>query len=97
MTGTKLCPYCAEEVRAQAVDRRGNMVDDFYIEEAPGAIHVLNAPSPAATSSTYVRASSTVAVKAIVAKDRPRAVVAMRMFLTEGLLEKNLRTRDSSR
>jgi L-2-hydroxyglutarate oxidase len=41
-------------VRAQAVDRRGNMVDDFYIEEAPGAIHVLNAPSPAATSSFMI-------------------------------------------
>ena len=41
-------------VRAQAVDRKGNMVDDFYIEEAPGAIHVLNAPSPAATSSFMI-------------------------------------------
>jgi L-2-hydroxyglutarate oxidase LhgO len=41
-------------VRAMAVDRQGNMVDDFYIEEAPGAIHVLNAPSPAATSSFMI-------------------------------------------
>ena len=41
-------------VRAQAVDRDGNLVDDFYIEEAPGAIHVLNAPSPAATSSFMI-------------------------------------------
>ena len=41
-------------VRAMAVDRRGNLVDDFYIEEAPGAIHVLNAPSPAATSSYMI-------------------------------------------
>ena len=38
-------------VRAQAVDNKGRMVDDFRIEESPGAIHVLNAPSPAATSS----------------------------------------------
>ena len=41
-------------VRAQAVDRRGNLVDDFRIEEGPGAIHVLNAPSPAATSSLMI-------------------------------------------
>lgn len=41
-------------VRAMAVDRRGRMIDDFYIEEAPGAIHVLNAPSPAATSSFMI-------------------------------------------
>jgi L-2-hydroxyglutarate oxidase LhgO len=41
-------------VRAQAVGRRGNLVDDFYIEESPGAIHVLNAPSPAATSSFMI-------------------------------------------
>ena len=41
-------------VRAQAVDRRGNLVDDFQIEEGPSAIHVLNAPSPAATSSLVI-------------------------------------------
>jgi L-2-hydroxyglutarate oxidase len=41
-------------VRAQAVDCEGNLVDDFYIEEAPGAIHVMNAPSPAATSSFMI-------------------------------------------
>lgn len=41
-------------VRAQAVDSRGQLVDDFRIEEAPGAIHVLNAPSPAATSSLMI-------------------------------------------
>ena len=41
-------------VRAQAVDQRGNLVDDFRIDEAPGAIHVLNAPSPAATSSLII-------------------------------------------
>ncbi len=38
-------------VRAQAVDRRGRLLDDFHIEESTAAIHVLNAPSPAATSS----------------------------------------------
>ncbi|MFJ8943735.1 L-2-hydroxyglutarate oxidase [Streptomyces sp. NPDC102395] len=38
-------------VRAQAVLRDGTLVDDFLIREAPRAIHVLNAPSPAATAS----------------------------------------------
>lgn len=41
-------------VRAMAVGRDGNMIDDFRVEEAPGAIHVLNAPSPAATSSLMI-------------------------------------------
>ncbi len=38
-------------VRAQACDKRGNLIDDFYIKETDRFIHVLNAPSPAATSS----------------------------------------------
>jgi L-2-hydroxyglutarate oxidase LhgO len=38
-------------VRAQAVDRHGRLVDDFTISQTPGATHVRNAPSPAATSS----------------------------------------------
>jgi (S)-2-hydroxyglutarate dehydrogenase len=37
-------------VRAQAVTPQGSLVDDFQIVEAPNAIHVLNAPSPAATA-----------------------------------------------
>lgn len=37
-------------VRAQAVDRHGNLVDDFVIEAAGRSIHVLNAPSPGATA-----------------------------------------------
>lgn len=37
-------------VRAQAIDFDGNMVDDFKIMKHNGNIHVLNAPSPAATS-----------------------------------------------
>lgn len=41
-------------VRAQAVDRGGNLLDDFRIEEVNGAIHVLNAPSPGATSSLVI-------------------------------------------
>lgn len=41
-------------VRAQAVDERGHLIDDFQVEETLGAIHVLNAPSPAATSSLMI-------------------------------------------
>ncbi|MFF1479791.1 L-2-hydroxyglutarate oxidase [Streptomyces sp. NPDC058301] len=41
----------ASGVRAQAVLRDGTLVDDFLIREAPRTIHVLNAPSPAATAS----------------------------------------------
>jgi (S)-2-hydroxyglutarate dehydrogenase len=37
-------------VRAQAVGRDGALVDDFVVSEAGGAVHVRNAPSPAATS-----------------------------------------------
>ena len=37
--------------RAQAVARDGTLVDDFVVHEAPGSVHVRNAPSPAATSS----------------------------------------------
>ncbi len=37
-------------VRAQALDYDGNMVDDFKIIEDGKNIHVINAPSPAATS-----------------------------------------------
>ena len=38
-------------VRAQAVGRDGRLVDDFVISETERALHVRNAPSPAATSS----------------------------------------------
>jgi L-2-hydroxyglutarate oxidase len=41
-------------VRAQAVARDGSLVDDFLIETQPGQVHVLNAPSPAATSSLEI-------------------------------------------
>jgi len=37
-------------VRAQAIDTDGGLVDDFKIIEDNGNIHVINAPSPAATS-----------------------------------------------
>ncbi|MFI1075732.1 L-2-hydroxyglutarate oxidase [Streptomyces puniciscabiei] len=38
-------------VRAQAVLRDGTLVDDFLIREGSRTVHVLNAPSPAATAS----------------------------------------------
>ena len=41
-------------VRAQALGRDGLLVDDFYYERAPRQIHVLNAPSPAATASLEI-------------------------------------------
>ena len=41
-------------IRAQAVTIDGNTVDDFVIDEAPGVVHVRNAPSPAATSSLQI-------------------------------------------
>ena len=41
-------------VRAQCLSRSGALVDDFLVEESSGAIHVLNAPSPAATASIVI-------------------------------------------
>ena len=38
-------------IRAQAVDRDGRLVDDFVVHRTERALHVRNAPSPAATSS----------------------------------------------
>lgn len=41
-------------VRAQAIDPDGNLVDDFVVVVRPHAVHVLNAPSPAATASLAI-------------------------------------------
>jgi len=41
---------CRSGIRAQAVDRNGDMVDDFKIIKNGSIIHVINAPSPAATA-----------------------------------------------
>jgi L-2-hydroxyglutarate oxidase len=41
-------------VRAQACDKDGGLIDDFYIQDSNSFIHVLNAPSPAATSSLSI-------------------------------------------
>ena len=41
-------------VRAQAVAPNGDLIDDFKIESGDNSIHVLNAPSPGATSSLVI-------------------------------------------
>ena len=41
-------------VRAQAVTRDGQLLDDFLIEESGSVINVCNAPSPAATSALNI-------------------------------------------
>ena len=41
-------------VRAQAVDKNGALLDDFSIIRGREAVHVLNAPSPGATSSLAI-------------------------------------------
>ena len=41
-------------VRAMALSKEGNMIDDFKIEAKGNAIHVLNAPSPAATAALAI-------------------------------------------
>ncbi|MGN6162229.1 MAG: L-2-hydroxyglutarate oxidase, partial [Marmoricola sp.] len=43
-------------VRAQAVRRDGSLVDDFLIQETAHQVHVINAPSPAATASLEIAA-----------------------------------------
>ena len=59
--------YCAEisvgdfvghrcGIRAQAVNRRGQLVHDFLFERTPRMLHVLNAPSPAATAAIPIGA-----------------------------------------
>ncbi len=58
----KLVPQIGEEdlipggagVRAQALDKKGNLLDDFVIVSHDQMVHVLNAPSPAATSSLAI-------------------------------------------
>lgn len=44
-------------VRAQAVDRNGKLIDDFHIVQDTRFIHILNAPSPAATASLSIGTS----------------------------------------
>jgi L-2-hydroxyglutarate oxidase LhgO len=41
-------------VRAQAMTADGRLVEDFHFEEQPGILHVVNAPSPAATAALAI-------------------------------------------
>jgi L-2-hydroxyglutarate oxidase LhgO len=41
-------------VRAQAINIRGDMVDDFAVGGSAHVLHVQNAPSPAATASLAI-------------------------------------------
>jgi L-2-hydroxyglutarate oxidase len=56
-------------VRAQAVLRDGTPADDFLIRRAPRAIHVLNAPSPAATASLPIGREIARRALAVLAED----------------------------
>lgn len=55
-------------VRAQAVTPDGRLVDDFRIAEGPHAVHVLNAPSPAATACLPI--GEEIARRAVAALER---------------------------
>ena len=58
----KMVPELQEEdlapggsgVRAQAVDKNGNLLDDFHFVHSGRIIHVCNVPSPAATASLEI-------------------------------------------
>jgi 2-hydroxyglutarate dehydrogenase len=50
LRGARLEPSPAG-IRAQALARNGSLVDDFVLHDSERAVHVRNAPSPAATSS----------------------------------------------
>ncbi len=55
LTISDLKPYRAGH-RAQAVDAKGQAIDDFHFLETARMLHVCNAPSPAATSSLPIGA-----------------------------------------
>src|SRR6516164_5654054 len=44
-------------IRARALDGTGKLLDDFRLVEGEGMLHVLNAPSPAATASLAIGAA----------------------------------------
>ncbi len=54
-------------VRAQAMLPDGSLVDDFLIQTAPRQVHVLNAPSPAATGSLEIAKHVAAEVRAVTA------------------------------
>ena len=53
ITNKDLTPRIAG-VRAQAVGKDGSLIDDFVFERKEQSLHVLNAPSPAATASLAI-------------------------------------------
>ncbi len=59
-------------VRAQAVAPTGSLVEDFQLIPGPQSLHVVNAPSPAATSSLAIGEEITATVAQIM--NRPAAV-----------------------
>lgn len=61
-------------VRAQAMRPDGSLVDDFLIVDGPRSIHVLNAPSPAATASLPI--GRFIAGRVPAAAKPPRRIVA---------------------
>jgi L-2-hydroxyglutarate oxidase len=71
LTAADLAPGGAG-VRAQALDPDGKLVDDFRIVTGDRTIHVLNAPSPAATASISIgRTIAATVVARLGLKERP--------------------------
>ncbi|MFE4536565.1 L-2-hydroxyglutarate oxidase [Streptomyces scopuliridis] len=68
VTDADLRPAAAG-VRAQAVLRDGTLADDFLIQETPRTVHVLNAPSPAATASLPIGREVARRALAVLAED----------------------------
>jgi L-2-hydroxyglutarate oxidase len=62
ITAADLVPSAAG-VRAQAIDAEGRLLDDFAFAETTRTVHVVNAPSPAATASFAI--GRTVAARAL--------------------------------
>ncbi|MFD7290923.1 L-2-hydroxyglutarate oxidase [Streptomyces sp. NPDC059863] len=56
-------------VRAQAVLRDGTLADDFLIRQTPRTVHVLNAPSPAATAALPIGREVARRALAVLAED----------------------------
>ena len=59
----------AEILMAQAVDGQGRLLDDFHFERGERSLHVLNAPSPAATASLAIAADIADQAEAWLASD----------------------------
>ncbi len=53
VTAKDLLPY-PSGIRAQIMDKAGNLIDDFVIEKEGNVTYVVNAPSPAATASLAI-------------------------------------------